>query len=145
MWIILIGFGMIALTVAIHTMGSSLWFEFTSRRLMKLGPQNKLPPLFQILSTTAVVLLSLHLFEALLWALLYMQLPDQGGLANLDEALYFSMVTFTSLGYGDITMSEGWRSLAGMEAMVGIVVFGLTAAMLFAIIQRAWQYQHSKN
>jgi hypothetical protein len=43
------------------------------------------------------------------------------------------------LGYGDITLSAEWNLLSGMEAMVGITVFGLTTALLFAVIQQIWK------
>ena len=77
-----------------------------------------------------------------LWALFYFLLPDNAGLNNWAEAIYFSIVTFTTLGYGDVTLSPAWRQLSGMEAMVGIVVFGLTTAILFTVIQRVWRVGH---
>ena len=43
---------------------------------------------------------------------------------------------FTTLGYGDITLTEGWRLLSGIEAMNGIMQAGLTAAMLFTVVER---------
>jgi len=135
---------MMALTVAIHTYGSSLWLKFMGRRLDKLAGAELEPPLFQFIATTATALLFLHLLEAMLWALLYMQLPGQAGLTDLGQALYFSMVTITTLGYGDVTLAPAWQVLAGMEGMVGIVVFGLTTAMLFAVVRKSWLYAHSR-
>ena len=87
----------------------------------------------------------LHVLEAFLWALLYMLLPAQAGLKNLHEALYFSLVTFTTLGYGDITIHEKWQLLTGIEGMVGIVVFGMTTALLFAVIQKCWRVSHQQH
>ena len=52
------------------------------------------------------------------------------------------MVTFTTLGYGDITLAREWQLLTGVEGMVGITVFGLTTAMLFAVIQKSWKVSH---
>ena len=54
------------------------------------------------------------------------------------------MITFTTLGYGDITLAQEWQLLTGVEGMVGIVVFGLTTALLFAVIQKSWKvrYKH---
>ena len=54
------------------------------------------------------------------------------------------MITFTTLGYGDITLAQEWHLLTGVEGMVGIVVFGLTTALLFAVIQKSWKvrYKH---
>jgi amino acid transporter len=145
MLLLLAGFGMIAMTVAVHTLGATLWLQYTGRRLRRLEREKKLPHLFTIIATTATVYLSLHLLEALLWAILFMRLPDQAGLGNLHEAFYFSMITFTTLGYGDVTLSREWYVLAGMEGMVGIIVFGLSTAMLFAIIQKSWKIKHPKS
>jgi len=50
-------------------------------------------------------------------------------------AIGIFMITFTTLGYGDVTLNSDWDFLSGMEAMVGITVFGLTTAILFAVIQ----------
>ena len=145
MLLLLAGFGMVTMTVAIHTLGATLWLQYTGRRLKRLERNNKLPHLFSIISTSATVYLSLHLLEALLWAMLFMQLPNQAGLKNFHEAFYFSMVTFTTLGYGDVTVSREWYVLAGMEGMVGIIVFGLSTAMLFAIIQKSWKLKHHRS
>lgn len=99
-------------------------------------------PLFRAVIWTAVALLLLHFLEVVLWALFYLMLPDNAGLNNWPEAIYFSIVTFTTLGYGHVTLNPAWRQLSGMQAMVGIVVFGLTTAILFAVIQRVWHIGH---
>ena len=93
--------------------------------------------------STAVFLLLLHVIEVHLWALVYVFLPGQAGLNNYAEAVYFSIVTLTTLGYGDITLNAQWQLLSGMEAMVGIMVFGLTTATLFAVIQQSWEVKKS--
>jgi len=69
-------------------------------------------------------------------------LPSQVGLSSCKEALYFSLVSFTTLGYGDVTLGPRWELLGPMEAMAGITVIGLTTALLFAVIQRSWQIGH---
>ena len=134
-----IGSVMIFLTVAFHTVGATLWLRHVAKwhahRQSDPGPWT----LFYAVSRTAGMLLLLHFIEMVMWALLFFSLPEKGGLKNLPEAIYFSIITFTTLGYGDITLSEQWHLLSGMEAMVGITVFGLTTAMLFAVVQRVWQ------
>ena len=87
----------------------------------------------------------LHALEAFLWALLYIALPAQAGLKSLHEAFYFSLVTFTTLGYGDLTLHSNWQLLAGIEGMVGILVFGLSTEILFSVIQRYWKITHPKT
>ena len=58
----------------------------------------------------------------MLWALLY----DLGGaLDSFSEALYFSLVAFTSLGYGDVTVGVDWRLVAGCQALSGLLLVGM--------------------
>lgn len=142
---LLIGSVMIFLTVAVHAVGATLWLRYVAKwhahRHFDTGPMT----LFHAVSRTAGMLLLLHFIEMIMWAVLFLSLPEKGGLKNLHEAIYFSIVTFTSLGYGDLTLNEQWHLLSGMEAMVGITVFGLTTAMLFAVIQRVWQLKRQSH
>jgi len=87
---------------------------------------------------TALALMVLHTTEIILWASAYWLLLSTGELGTFEEAVYFSFITFTTLGYGDITLTEGWRLLSGIEAMNGIMLAGWTTAMLFALVQRIW-------
>jgi voltage-gated potassium channel len=142
MWLLIISIGMIGLTIGIHTLGAAFWLKGLGERLEYHAGMNKGPHLFKGILSTAMVLITLHIFEAFLWAILYLQLPAQAGLKNFNDAFYFSMVTFTTLGYGDITLAQEWQLLTGVEGMVGIVVFGLTTALLFAVIQKSWKVSH---
>ena len=57
---------------------------------------------------------------------------------GLEKALYFSMVTFTTLGYGEIVLDERWRLLASSGAGNGIIMFGWTTAIVIAAVQRIY-------
>jgi hypothetical protein len=54
-------------------------------------------------------------------------------------AFYHSAVNYTSLGYGDVVMSASWRLLGPLETAEGMLMFGVSTAMLFAVIQRLIQ------
>ncbi len=73
------------------------------------------------------------LIEVVVWAGTYLWL---GAIDEVERAVYFSMVTFTTLGYGEIVLSESWRLLASFEAANGIIMFGWTTALIFAVVQR---------
>ncbi|MGJ8596300.1 ion channel [Sulfitobacter sp.] len=64
------------------------------------------------------------------WAALYMVL---GLFENLEPALYFSIVSFTTVGYGDVVLDPEWRLLAGMTATHGLLTFGLFTAFLVEV------------
>jgi voltage-gated potassium channel Kch len=59
-------------------------------------------------------------------------------LPSFEEALYFSTVTFTTVGYGDIVPGREWRQLATFEAINGWLIFGWTTALIIAVIQRLY-------
>ena len=88
---------------------------------------------------TAIVLIALHSVEVVVWALTYRWLPAATVLQTFEESVYFSLVTFTTLGYGDITLQPGPRLLSGIEAMNGILLFGWSTALFFAVFQRSWK------
>ena len=59
-------------------------------------------------------------------------------ITNFEEALYFSTVTFTTVGYGDIVLDREWRQLASFEAVNGWIIFGWATALIMAVIQRLY-------
>jgi hypothetical protein len=145
MLIAIIAIAMTGLTVAVHTFGVVSWLDLLSKRFYLHRQKKEYLHLLRGVLETAVVLIILHVFEAFLWAALYLQLPAQAGLKNFEDALYLSTVTLTTLGYGDITLNGEWRLLTGAEGMVGIVVFGLTTATLFSVLQRSWQFDKNSK
>jgi len=54
-------------------------------------------------------------------------------------------VTFTSLGYGDITLDSNWRLLSGIESLTGLLVAGISTALLFTVMQRAWGSRNASS
>lgn len=67
-----------------------------------------------------------------------MMLPGLDTFQTFEQSAYFATVTFASLGYGDIVISGPWRMLSGIQAMNGLLVFGWSTALLFAVVERIW-------
>jgi hypothetical protein len=88
-----------------------------------------------ILIYSAIFLLSLNFIEAIVWGFTYYLLPGITEFESIEKAIYFSLVTFTTLGYGDITINSANRMLAGFEAMNGVLLLGWTTAMMFSLLQ----------
>ncbi len=76
-----------------------------------------------------------HFIEIMLWALAYWLI---GALDSIEEAIYFSAVTFATIGYGDVTLSGHWRIASALEGVNGILLFGWTTAFLFKLSGLLW-------
>jgi hypothetical protein len=77
-----------------------------------------------------------HLIEIALWAVLFIIC---GEFPELGAAYYHSAVNYTTLGYGDLIMTTSWRLLGPLEAADGMLMFGVSTAMIFALTQRLIQ------
>jgi hypothetical protein len=86
-----------------------------------------------ILSLVISVAFAAHLAEIGLWAVL---LVLCGEFQELGTAYYHSAVNYATLGYGDVLMTSAWRLLGPLEATNGALMFGVSAAMVFAVLQR---------
>ena len=74
-----------------------------------------------------------HLVEIAIWAVV---LEFCGEFTRLATAFYHSAVNYSSLGYGDIVMSNSWKLLGPFEAADGMLMFGVSTAMIFAVVQQ---------
>jgi hypothetical protein len=137
---------LVAMTVVIHAVGTTQWMHFMRRRFIGRDGRFKSRKSLPAVMWTAVVLMLLHVIEVVIWAVAYLVLTPISSLDTFEKATYFSVVTFTTLGYGEITLPEHeWRILSGIEALDGILLVGWTTAFLFAVVQRTWSdAAHSK-
>ena len=143
--LIFTAFLLIAVTIIIHGYGTMTWLRYLMARKTLADGQIRPANVLRVLISTAIVLITLHIIEIFVWALAYLLVVPDGELQTLESAFYFSAVTFTTLGYGDITLSSDWRLLSGLQAIDGILLIGWTTAFLFAVLQRAWGYPGDKN
>ena len=86
-----------------------------------------MPGLMVYLVGVTLWLLAAFSIVCWLWAFTLLYL---GSFTHLEEALYFSMVAFTSLGFGDLVLGTDWRILSGMLSANGLLLFGLNTAVL---------------
>lgn len=135
----LIGTSMIVITALFAGIG----FLVVESMLLKRADWICAPPKIakrMLILCSAVLWFMLAVFVAVsLWAALYLQI---GVLADWEEAIYFSIVAYTTLGFGDILLPNDWRLLAGIEALNGLLMIGLQAAMLIEIMSRIRKMQN---
>ncbi len=121
-------------TTALHTGGIALTVHFIKWRQKRWEQQTHFSRLHRV-GGVALFMLFLAIGEASLWAAVYML---TGAFQDFEAALYFSTVTFTTLGYGDVVLDERWRLMASFEAANGIIIFGLSTAVVVATVQRVY-------
>jgi hypothetical protein len=128
--------GMLAMSVclAIQAGASVLaarYFAWAAKRPLGLKPWRAI---FLQFSIMMIVLMIGNIVQVVVWALLYSAL---GAFEDFQTAVYFSGVTFTSLGYGDVVLNGRVRLLAPLQAANGLMMFGITTAVFLAAVQNA--------
>ena len=127
-----VGFGVMAICVAVHAVGVTM----ALRRLRQLAPRvQSFLRMTGVLVLVAVWVVLFHLIEIAAWAALYLL---TGAIADAPSAAYFSAVTYTTIGYGDIVLPAPWRIDAGMEALTGIIMCGWSTGFFFAVVSRTY-------
>jgi hypothetical protein len=122
---------LLAITVMIHAAGLSAVLRRLSGSSISLDTSWRITA---VLVGVAWILLALHLVEIGLWALFYWW---QDCLPDLESSLYFSGVTYATLGYGDVLLPTDWRLLAPLEALTGILMSGLSVSFFFVVVSKA--------
>jgi len=121
-------------TTAIHAGGMFLVLRAIQPQPWRWRQRLHLTQIYQVGGTVLLMFL-VSLVEVSIWAVTYLALR---AIQDFEHALYFSLVTFTTLGYGDVVLDEQWRLLASFEAVNGIIMFGWTTAIVIAVVQRTY-------
>ena len=131
---ILIAAIIIIATVGIHAEAMMLAVRLIRKEEGGLRQQLRQTHLYRVSGIVLLMFLA-SLIEVLVWAIAYLAL---NAIEGFEQAFYFSMVTFTTLGYGDIVLEERWRLLASFEAANGIIIFGWTTAIVMAVVHHVY-------
>jgi Ion channel len=122
-----------ACTIVVHALALNATVNFFrhERRLGHAGANFWSDVL--VVAVTVSFAFAAHLIEIALWALLFMMC---GEFSEFGIAFDHSAVNYTSLGYGNVLMTPSWRFLGPLEAANGLLMFGVSTAMIFAVVQR---------
>src|SRR5262245_46813321 len=125
---------LIILTVVIHVLGLGLLNQ-TAVHSLDRGITRRHPTgtLTGLMGVTILVVTVLHALEATIWAAAYWLLE---ALPDARRALLYSLSSMTSYGHANLYLTEHWQLMGAMEALNGIILFGLTTAFLFGMIVR---------
>lgn len=88
------------------------------------------------------IIIILHLLETAIWAVFYFRLSL---FETFETSLYFSIVTYATIGYGDIVLPKAWRLLAGIEGISGVLLCGLSTAFVFVLINAIMEMRRQQS
>lgn len=78
----------------------------------------------------------LHITETCIWATFYY---TQQLFKNFETSVYFSLTSYTTIGYGDVLLPERWRLVGAIEGVSGVLLCGVSTAFIFAVISAMFQ------
>ena len=133
---LLLALGLSSATVLIHILGivyvvlplAGAWHKQAESR----GSAYSVPVM--ALSRLVCGLLMLHIVEVAVWAIAFALLSL---LPDFETSLYFSLTSYTTVGFGDVLLSREWRLLGPIEAVVGVLMLGLSTSFFVATLQRS--------
>lgn len=134
---------LILLTVALHAFGLRWVSEFLPELMRRTGPHFRIPGRFMLMvSATVFAITILHGIEATAWAIAYVLL---GALQDLPSAMLYSLGAMTTYGHVNLDLASPWQMMGALEALNGMILFGLTTAFLFAVVQAACPSMRSEH
>ena len=127
---------MLVLCVGIHGVGlfslnHALRSEASIERLRRITPLSLHGAIFTL--SVVLALIAIHGIEIWAYAILFLQL---GAVPNLEEALYYSTISYSTVGYDDQNVVDTWRLLGAFESMLGMILIGWSTAFFFRMLGR---------
>jgi hypothetical protein len=136
------GLSLVALTLAIHAAGVTYMVSGLHGIRLRLESRSlHLPRLFAIaigaVTGMGLLLTALHAIEAAFWAAAYLWL---GALGSPDAAILYSIDTMATRGASGLTLQPHWQMLGALEAVNGMLLFGISTAFIFTVMQIYYQH-----
>lgn len=130
----LVGGGVTALTLVFHALALAVAVVAVHRFVAWARRWRRLARLLAALVLAGSILMTAHMAEVAIWAGVYwlLEVPVRS-----DAWLYFAFVNYTTLGYGDVVPRAEWELIGPMTAADGIMLFGLTTALLIHVLNTA--------
>jgi len=130
------GVPLIVLTVVIHVVGLGIVSQIAVQAYSRMiEHRHPMAVLVVVMGVTTLLAICLHAIEAVIWATAYLLL---GALPDSRTSLVYSLNAITSYGHTNLSLEAHWQLMGSLEALNGWLLFGLTTAFLFAVIQKVW-------
>jgi hypothetical protein len=129
------GMPLIIINVVIHVLGLGFIDERILQVLRAVNQRHFTRVFTVVMAVVALLATILHGMEAMVWAAAYRLLD---ALPDTHSAVLYSLSAITTYGHANIVLEPQWQLLGALEALNGILLFGLTTAFMFAMIQQVW-------
>ena len=128
---------LIVLTVVIHVCGLAIIGENVVKALAESAVDRRrfMVKFATVMAVTSLLATILHGIEGAIWAAAYWYLA---ALPDARTAMLYSISAMTTYGHATVYLKDRWQLMGALEALNGVLLFGLTTAFLFAMIQRVW-------
>jgi hypothetical protein len=130
---------MVCATVTIHFAGLLLLMRTLRYRGQRFHAQESILGQGALILSVVLGIFAIHTIEIWLYAFVFQAV---GAIEEFETALYFSIVNFASLGYGDITLGKDWRLFGAIEAANGVILFAWSTAFLLSVTTRLRTLEH---
>lgn len=130
---------MVAFTVTVHFFGLLALLRILRARGDRFRAHESVVGQGALIVFVVLGLFVIHAVEIWAYAFVYLAI---GALSDLETALYFSTVTFASLGYGDVVLDPKWRVFGAIEAANGLILFAWSTAFLLSVMARLKALEH---
>jgi voltage-gated potassium channel Kch len=126
-----VAFVIVAICVVIHTSVLLVFAKWMLGHLAIIESRRRLTHHAALLILVFFIVIVLHLLETALWASFYYW---QSLFPDFETSLYFSLTSYTTIGFGDVVLPQKWRLLGAMEGISGVLLCGLSTAFIFAVV-----------
>lgn len=128
----------VSVSLVIHMAGILLMAQWLMRRREELEQRISKRRFTVLMIMLFAGILLLHVIQTSLWAVFYY---TQELFSDFETSLYFSMVSFTTIGYGDVLLPRNWRLLGVIEGFSGVLLCGVSTAFIFAVVNAIFQFR----
>lgn len=128
----------VSLCLLLHVAGVLVMAEWLLRRREYIQRKNAKVHYALLLILLFSGIMLLHVTESVLWAVFYY---TRSLFNDFETSLYFSLTSYTTIGYGDVLLPQRWRLLGPIEAISGVLLCGISTAFIFAVINAMLQFR----
>lgn len=135
-------FIIVAICVVIHIVGIVVLAEWLIDRRLESKIRSEMMHYTLLLIMVFAIIILLHLTETAIWAAFYFWwnlFPD------FETSFYFSLTSYTTIGFGDVVLPQRWRLLGGIEGITGVLLCGLSTAYIFVVLNSLFQIRAKQS